>query len=143
MSQTTTLPLFKGVVQLSIIRSSLYILKNKKVVKPKSLREWEDFMSGHNKRIVSDTQVGSIHVSTVFTGIDHSYLPNTSPPLVFETMVFGDCEINEHQVRYRSYEEAERGHRVVVSLVSALTGYKIIRQSRVPGERLLRKLDCS
>ena len=37
---------------------------------------------------VAQTQIGPYWVSTVWLGLDHSYL-RTGPPLIFETMVFG------------------------------------------------------
>lgn len=47
-----------------------------------------------------------IRVSTVFLGINHGY---DGIPMWFETMVFGSS-LNQHQERYETYEQAEKGH---------------------------------
>jgi len=63
---------------------------------------------------VAETYVKQVHISTVFLGLDHSY--GGGPPVTFETMVFGG-KLNEAQVRYCTYDEAERGHQRMVRRV--------------------------
>jgi hypothetical protein len=52
------------------------------------------------------------YVSTVFMGLDHSF--GGGEPVLFETMVFGGPTDQEYQWRYRTFDEAERGHRAAV-----------------------------
>ena len=61
---------------------------------------------------VARTELGDgRYVSTVFLGLDHEWNPN-HPPLLFETMVFPDCEVCE---RYSTWEQAVAGHDQVVA----------------------------
>ena len=53
-------------------------------------------------------------VSTVFLGLDHNF-GGDGPPLLFETMVFGGL-FDDEQKRYATYEEAEKGHLLMVEL---------------------------
>lgn len=66
-------------------------------------------------RVAKDT-IGDVEISTVFSKIDHGY---GSTPVLFETMIFGG-ELDQEQKRYTSWEEAEKGHRVMVEKVQAL-----------------------
>lgn len=50
------------------------------------------------------------YVSTVFLGLDHQW--GEGPPLLFETMVFPECEDYE---RYATWDEAVAGHDQVVA----------------------------
>ena len=71
----------------------------------------KDFESA--ERVVAKTNVGALHVSTVFIGLNHQY--GEGPPLVFETMVFDrDGHEAGPQRRYSTWEEAEAGHQEVV-----------------------------
>lgn len=47
------------------------------------------------------------------------------PPILFETMVFGG-PLNEEQVRYVTWDEAERGHAEMVARVRAAIGSPLI-----------------
>jgi hypothetical protein len=67
---------------------------------------------------VGRTQVGDFIVSTVWLfGIDHSYGPD-SPPIIFETMVFGEPYEND-LTRYATEEQAMRGHLATVDALRA------------------------
>ena len=59
------------------------------------------------------TEYGGIDVSTVFLGIDHSFMEG-GPPLLFETMIFGG-ERDGEQMRYATKSEAIAGHNQAVS----------------------------
>lgn len=66
---------------------------------------------------VGRTEVGEHLVSTVWLfGIDHQY--GDGPPLIFETMIFGDPWNNELR-RYSTEEEAMRGHLEAVDRLRA------------------------
>lgn len=67
---------------------------------------------------VAATDIGPLHVSTVWLGHDMGFGVN-GPPVIFETMVFGPApdtlhpelrEYGELQWRYCTTEEAEQGH---------------------------------
>lgn len=64
-------------------------------------------------RHVADTMVEKYRVSTIFLGLDHSFF-ETSLPVLWETMVFPDCE---KMRRYTSKAEAEAGHWEMVEWV--------------------------
>lgn len=82
-----------------------------------NLMEWGKWMEKAGARIVARTMVGSVRVSTVFLGLDHSF--DDGPPILFETMVFGG-PMNQYQDRYRTWDEAEAGHRATVEQVEAV-----------------------
>ena len=66
-------------------------------------------------RHVAQTDVGPLHVSTVFIGLDHSFSSNPdAPPILFETMIFGDGGETHYCDRYATWDEAERGHAAAV-----------------------------
>lgn len=55
-------------------------------------------------------------VSTVWLGIDHRYIADNGPPLIFETMVFpsSDGGVDLHCERYATEVEARDGHARIV-----------------------------
>lgn len=65
-------------------------------------------------RTVARTATEDGVVSTVFLGMDHGF--GRGAPVLFETMVFGG-PMNDYCERYRTWAEAERGHRTVVAQV--------------------------
>jgi hypothetical protein len=67
--------------------------------------EWTIWFQAANRR-VAETEVGCRTVSTVFLGLDHQYTKG-GPPLLFETIVFPECDICE---RYSTWNDAEQGH---------------------------------
>ena len=78
------------------------------------------FESGTNRtvaftRIVGDDPPWVIEVSTVHLVIDHQY--GDGPPLIFETMVFGDGEGDCE--RYSTEQQAREGHTRMVAQVAA------------------------
>jgi hypothetical protein len=67
------------------------------------------------KRVALDElSGGSVVVSTVFLGIDHSW-EEEGPPILWETMIFGG-PLNDYQVRYSSHDDAVKGHQEAVTL---------------------------
>lgn len=69
-------------------------------------------VDGEFLRRVGLTRVGKCEVSTVFLGLDHNWC-RSGPPILFETMIFGDQE-REEQRRCSTWEQAEKQHREVV-----------------------------
>lgn len=86
------------------------ILVDKKVVPCFDLIEWAKWNELANRR-VANTDIGNARVSTVFLGLDHSWLPGK--PLWFETMVFGGA-LDQECERYETWEE---GHNQMVQRV--------------------------
>lgn len=72
--------------------------------------EWGRWFEKIENRKVENTVVSEgVEVSTVFLGIDHNFMPHSSPPILWETMIFGG-EHAEWQERYSSYDDAVAGH---------------------------------
>lgn len=99
---------------------SHYILDENKNVIPATLMEWGCFLEKHRlDRIVSREEINGLRVSTVFIGLDHSWLPRDHKdhkPDIFETMVFKN-ESDIYCERYSTWQEAEYGHKKAVEWV--------------------------
>lgn len=94
--------------------SEKYILDGHDPVPVDDVIEWARWFETAKRR-VAETEVGPILVSTVFIGLDHSF--GAGPPLLFETMTFGD---GDHRMRrYSTWDEAAAGHEEVVTAVRA------------------------
>jgi hypothetical protein len=87
---------------------------------PRLVNDVEEWARYYDKvdRHVAFTDLGFCTVSTVFLGIDHSFL-RSGPPVLFETMVFANKleELDGMQDRYCTWDEAETGHEAMVALV--------------------------
>lgn len=93
--------------------SEHYILEGKEVVSC-DLMTWAKMMEDTSSRRVSRTEINDkVNVSTVFLGLDHSF--GSGPRLFFETMIFGG-EHDQYQERFETWDQAEAGHKVAVSL---------------------------
>jgi len=85
---------------------------------PADLETWGRwFENFDNRRVALDVLPRGIQVSTVFLGLDHSWLED-SPPLVFETMIFGG-DHDQYQARYSTWDEAVSGHQQAVVLAGS------------------------
>lgn len=82
------------------------------------LMEWsEDFENFDKKIVKQETLPNGKWVSTVWLGLDHSFLGGD--PLIFETMVFeskGGDDVDME--RYSTEEEALEGHKRMVEKYS-------------------------
>jgi len=87
--------------------SDKYILIDKVPTIEKDLYVWANWFESAD-RIVKKSVWDGVEISTVFLGLDHSF--GNGPPLLFETMVFGWPEGEEHCTRYSTWEEAIEGH---------------------------------
>lgn len=77
--------------------------------------EWGRWFEDPDNRRVAVTALGERgNVSTVFLGMDHGWGRSESPVL-WETMVFGGGPHDGYQERYRSEEDAKRGHERIVA----------------------------
>lgn len=100
-----------------------------------------------DNRIVKQEFVGDFWVSTVFLVIDHAH--NGGKPLLFETMVFDNCNIvwdsfikgyhteDVTQERYHTYDEAEKGHETLKLVYQTL--YNVNKKERTR-KRIKRSL---
>lgn len=84
--------------------------------KARDVFEWAGwYETSDEQRIVKQTELGGVLVSTVFLGIDHSFRPGSIPTL-FETMVFGG-DLDGWQERYATRTGALDGHEAAVKMV--------------------------
>ena len=98
-------------------RQRHYILNEAGEPEPtEDLVAWVWWCATHDeqRRLAVAELPGGVEVSTIFTGIDSGW--GSGAPVLWETMVFGlTGEIR--QWRYRSRQDAERGHgRIVAAL---------------------------
>ena len=89
-----------------------YILKGHTPIICRDLLQWAQWMETADRR-VSKTMLGQTTVSTVFLGLDHSFGPSGTTPILFETMVFGG-PLSDDQRRYTTWDEAVQGHNEMV-----------------------------
>jgi len=93
----------------------LYILKDKEPIYEPNPSTWASWLEATDRKVAS-TMIGDISVSTVFLGVDHNF-HSDGPPILFETMVFGEYEDGNDMDRYSTWEEAEAGHKMMVDTV--------------------------
>lgn len=94
--------------------TDLYILKDGVPVPEPDLIKWARSFKNIDNRRVAFTEIGDVHVSTVFLGLDHSF--GGGKPVLFETMIF-EGEHDGYQERYCTLEDAMIGHERAVALV--------------------------
>ena len=107
--------------------------------------EHAKWMMDHKKKIVEQTRVGEVDISTVFLGIGHcnsQFGGDSSFDYVFETMAFGPeelidvivrnttedissvmakfCGWSDLQRRYKTWDEAKKGHKETVDFVTKI-----------------------
>lgn len=82
--------------------------------RPMEMMEWARAYEKWENKIVAQSSVGDVKVSTVWLGLNHRF--GDGPPLIFETMIFGG-DLDQEQWRYSTEEEAMDGHRAAMSLV--------------------------
>lgn len=79
---------------------------------------WALWFDHFPNRRVARTKIGPMVVSTVFMGMNHSYYRD-SPPLLYETMVFGSDEDEKGCYRTYTWDGAVAQHNSVVAFLSA------------------------
>ncbi len=89
------------------MRHYLYILDGKEPVPELDSIKWATWFQTAD-RSLARTQVSDVTISTVFLGLDHNF-SLSSPPVLFETMVFGG-ELDGETRRYSTWDEAIAGH---------------------------------
>lgn len=93
-----------------------YILVGQTPVPEPDLLAWARWFEAADRR-VDETFVGDTRISTIFLGLDHRMVGD-GPPILFETMTFGDGEGGIMR-RCSTWLEAERQHAEVVAEVRA------------------------
>ena len=94
-----------------------YILKNKKPIEEPDVLKWAKWRQS-NFCQVALTEIGKVRISTVFLGIDHRFIGGGAP-ILFETMIFGG-KLDQEQERYCTWDEAEKGHKLMVERIKEL-----------------------
>jgi len=99
-----------------------YILDNNHKPVSKPVLEAAEWMEKNLERKkvayheLKDLNGDDVNVSTVFLGLDHSWL-GYGKPVLWETMIFGG-EHDQYQARYTTYEHALEGHQEALNLVN-------------------------
>ena len=83
------------------------ILDGKEPVPEPDLIKWAAWFQTAD-RSLARTQSGDVTISTVFLGLDYNFTFD-SPPVLFETMVFGG-ELDGETRRYSTWDKAIAGH---------------------------------
>ena len=73
-----------------------------------------EFSKVHDRCVVGKTDVGCVHISTVFLQYE---APPRDNPCFFETLI-GGGPWNDWSARYRSWDEAKEGHEALVKRVN-------------------------
>lgn len=76
--------------------------------------EWADWFENNRMCWHLVDHHADVRVSTVFLGLDHSFGLQDGP-ILFETMIFGGPH-DGYQKRYRTTEEAKKGHKAACAL---------------------------
>lgn len=98
---------------------SMYYLVGTEAVPCEDAIAWAERFHNANRRVAYTDITESIHVSTVFLGVDHQYCDD-GPPLLFETMIFwANGPLDLDQERYSTWHQAEQGHQHMVDKVRA------------------------
>ena len=93
--------------------SGKFILDGKTPIPTPDLHAWAQWMATADRTVALD-EIDGVKISTVFLGLE--YFGGS----LFETMVFGGpAANNQHQERYRTWEQAEQGHKQVCNIVRA------------------------
>lgn len=86
----------------------------------RDFEEWvawvERYYGTDRYRVALSHITPEVRVSTVFLPTNHDF-GGGGPPLIYETMVFGECPSDGNQWRCSTFEEAETIHDNVVRIV--------------------------
>ena len=103
-------------------RCHAYILDGHEAV-PATMREAAEAFGSYSARLLAETHVVDVVVSTVFLSFDHGF-GFGDWPLLFETMVFATVDgardfAGLAQWRYGSWDQANAGHASIVAALEA------------------------
>lgn len=85
-----------------------YILVDGLPVLEPDIIKWAQWLETANRTLGDDRLPNGVRVSTVFLGLDHSWVGKD--PVLWETMVFMNGELDEYQERYTNNVAAALGH---------------------------------
>jgi hypothetical protein len=96
--------------------------------RPITAWRWHQLLAARHYRVVQQTEVGPILVSTVWLGLDHGFFQGD--PIIFETMMFrGETpRALDYQERYCSLAAAQLGHASAVARLSLLGPVRICHE---------------
>jgi hypothetical protein len=77
---------------------------------------WGRWIESAKNRIVKQEMIGDVRVSTVFLGLDHSFVDD-EPPILWETMVFGGSHDHDMDRCSGTLEQAEAMHEKMVAKI--------------------------
>jgi hypothetical protein len=98
------------------MKDGFYVLRGHEPVKA-TLDEWMlDFGKPFCARKVAKTERDGVTVCTTFLGMDYQW-KDEGPPLLFETMIFGEGHATGEFWRSSTWEEAEKKHALACQLV--------------------------
>jgi len=106
-------PLLHYSISTPTAPAHLYVLEGQTPKPVYDVIEWAKYYETAD-RIVKQTMIKGISISTVFLGMDYGVLG--IQPLLSETMVSGGAQ-DFYQKRYSTWEEAVEGHQQVCELV--------------------------
>lgn len=92
-----------------------YVMREDGTIRPaRSMAEHLETYSdkGNARRVIKQTRVDGILVSTVFLGLDHNF--GGGQPICFEGMIFGGPH-DQYQERYYTIEQARLAHPELVA----------------------------
>lgn len=98
---------------------------------PIDLTTWSDLSNELTYKRVAHSRVASadrsqtFSVSTIWLGTNHDSFGG-GPPLIFETMVFGNGPLDLMQRQYSTEDAARQGHEDVVTFVAATMNNPVI-----------------
>lgn len=72
-------------------------------------------------RVVRQTKVGPLLISTVFLGLDHNW--TGGDPQLFETMIFDGADKGTVEARTHTWGEAEQAHEAAVDKILAAISF--------------------
>lgn len=81
-----------------------------------TLAEYAQVMQDETQRVLAQDQIGDLHISTIFTGIDRNF--GRGAPVLFETVVFGLPDELHPQWHHSSWDEAMDHHRQLAASIS-------------------------
>lgn len=89
--------------------------------KPITLFQFGELHKDTDYLRVGHDQIGDFEVSTAWLGANHNFSQKTTPPLIFETMIFRDSggpnDFDNYQERYETEAKAIAGHQKAIQLV--------------------------
>ena len=87
---------------------------------PLTLEEWSALHGDHDYRRVDQTEVNGYNVSTVWLGLPQGFWQGYEAPLIFETMIFKDGDLQDlYCDRYSTEAEAIAGHAAAIMVAEA------------------------